>query len=518
MSQLSPAPAETEATSLRAGRLGVVGIVFYVVAAASPMVGMTGALPVAIVLGNGAAVPGAYLAAGIVLLLFSVGYAAMSQRVTNTGAFFAYVGRGLGIGPGVGSAYVSLVAYLAIQLAIFGFFGAVMAGQMDAKLGIDLSWWAWALIAWAIVLGLSAFSVDVGAKVLGVLMLLEIGSLVLVSLAVFFQGGGPEGFDFGASFAPTNIFVGGLTGSAGIALAFAFASFIGFEATAIYGEESKDPKRTVPMATYLAVTLITVLFAVTTFAVVTALGAANVVEETANRSAIDGVPLADSAAVIFSVADEYVGSWLADLMSWLVLSSLFAGLLAFQNSAARYFFSMGRAGVLPRALDRVNHAGAPLLGSIVTSVVTCVVIVLFALTDKDPVLNMFFWFSGLAVVAIVLVEFLVCVRGDRLLPTASARAEHLEDHDRAHPRRHRSARRRVPVDVAVRAAGRHRRGRGRPDGPVVGPELPRLHPDPAAVRGVRHRHDRGDRASPWRERSRGRRPRRVAAWVLPLGC
>ena len=90
---------------------------------------MTGALPVAIVLGNGAAVPGAYLAVGIVLLLFSVGYATMSQRVTNTGAFFAYVGRGLGIGPGVGSAYASLVAYLAIQLAIFGFFGAVCAAR-----------------------------------------------------------------------------------------------------------------------------------------------------------------------------------------------------------------------------------------------------------------------------------------------------------------------------------------------------------------------------------------------------
>ena len=95
---------------------------------------MTGALPVAMVLGNGAAVPGAYLAVGIVLLLFSVGYATMSQRVTNTGAFFAYVGRGLGIGPGVGSAYASLVAYLAIQLAIFGFFGAVMHSQMQAEL------------------------------------------------------------------------------------------------------------------------------------------------------------------------------------------------------------------------------------------------------------------------------------------------------------------------------------------------------------------------------------------------
>ena len=404
---LSPAPPETEGTSLREGRLGVVGIVFYVIAAASPLVGMTGALPVAIVLGNGAAVPGAYLAVGIVLLLFSVGYAAMSQRVTNTGAFFAYVGRGLGIGPGVGSAYVSLVAYLAIQLAIYGFFGAVMSSQMDAKLGIDLSWWVWTLLAWGVVLLLSAFSVDVGAKVLGVLMLLELASLMLVSIAVFVQGG-PDGFDFAASFAPDNILVGGITGSAGIALAFAFASFIGFEATAIYGEESREPKRTVPLATYAAVTIITVLFAATTFAVITAMGAANAVEETVKRSSVDGVPLADSAQVIFSVATEYVGSWLADVMSWLVLSSLFAGMLAFQNSAARYFFSMGRAGVLPSRLDHVNKAGAPLLGSIVTSVITGLVIVLFAVTDKDPVLNLFFWFSGLAVVAIVLVEVLVC--------------------------------------------------------------------------------------------------------------
>lgn len=405
---LSEAPEATEGTSLRGGRLGVVGIVFYVIAAASPLVGMTGALPVAIVLGNGAAVPGAYVVVGLVLLLFSIGYATMSHRVTNAGAFFAYVGRGLGIGPGVGAAYASLLAYLAIQLAIYGFFGAVMSGKMEAEFGIDLSWWVWSLLAWAVVLLLSASSVDVGAKVLGVLLVLELGSLVVMALAVFAQGGGPDGVELGASFAPDNILVGGLAGSAGIALAFAFASFIGFEATAIYGEESKDPKRTVPAATYLAVGVITVVFALTTLAVVSALGAGSVVDEAAGRSAVDGVPLVDSAQVLFSVADEYVGGWLASTMSWLVLSSLFAGLLAFQNSAARYFYSMGRAGVLPSRLDRVNHAGAPVLGSIVVSAVTALVILLFAVADKDPVLNLFFWFSGLAVVAIVLVEILVC--------------------------------------------------------------------------------------------------------------
>ncbi len=393
--------------SLASNRLGIAGIVFFVVAAAAPLVGMTGAVPVAIVLGNGAAAPGAYLAVGIVLLVFSVGYAAMSVRVSNTGAFFAYVGRGLGIVPGVGSAFVSLLAYLTIQLAVFGFFGAVAAGQIGAKTGLDLPWWAWALGVWAVVLLLSLLQVDLGAKVLGLLMIAEVTALALLAAVVLLQGGGPDGLAPLDSFSPANIFVGGFTGSAGIALAFAFASYIGFEATAIYGEETRNPKRAVPIATYIAVTLIAVLFALTSWAVVSGLGTSSVVDEVASISTVDGEPLADPALVLFSVADQYVGGWLATVMSWLVLSSLFAGLLAFQNSAARYVYSLGRAGVLPRVMDRVNERGAPIVGTVATSVVTGSVIVIFVVAGLDPVLNMFFWFSALAVLSIVLVEILV---------------------------------------------------------------------------------------------------------------
>src|SRR5690606_36834386 len=185
--------------SLRAGRLGVIGIVFFVVAAASPLVGMTGALPATIVLGNGAAAPGAYLLAGLTLLLFSVGYAAMSHQVTNSGAFFAYIGRGLGLHLGVGSAFTWLIAYLAIHLALFGFFGGLMAEQV----GI-LPWWGWSCMAWVAMTWLSLRSVDVGAGVLGVLLSLELLSLVTTAVPIFIKGG-PEGVDFAASFSPSNI-------------------------------------------------------------------------------------------------------------------------------------------------------------------------------------------------------------------------------------------------------------------------------------------------------------------------
>lgn len=395
-------------TQLKKGRLGVLGIVFFVVAASAPLVGMTGAVPVAMLAGNGAAAPGAYLAVGLVLLLFSVGYAAMSNRVTNTGAFFAFVGRGLGTHAGVASAFASLVGYITIQLAIYGFFGGIVAGEMAARFAIDLPWYVWTLLAWALVTGLSLLSVDIGAKVLGTLMILEVLSLFVTAVAILAQGG-PEGLNFAASFSPDQIFVGGFAGGAGIAIAFAFASFIGFEATAIYGEESKDPKRSVPKATYWAIGIITSLFAITSFAMVSGMGASKIFDEVIARSAIDEVPLANPAGVLFSLADQYVGTWMSQVMSVLVISSLFAGLLAFQNATSRYFFALGRGGVLPQRFGTTNKAGAPAAGVMLTSVLAAAVIIYFVVANLDPVLNLFFWMSAVTAIAIIFVEILVSV-------------------------------------------------------------------------------------------------------------
>lgn len=402
-SQPSPTSA-VEGTALARNRLGIAGVVFFVVAASAPLVGMTGAVPVAIVLGNGAGVPGAYLAVGLVLLVFAVGFGAMSSKVSNSGAFFAYVGRGLGIGPGVGSAFVSLLAYITVQLAIYGFFGNLATVMLNPLLGISLPWWVWTFITWVLVLGLSLLQVDIGAKVLGVLMLLEVISLFIVAFVVLGQGGA-EGLDWAASFSPAAVFEGGFTGTAGIALAFAFASYIGFEATAIYGEETKNPKRAVPLATYIAVGLITVLFTLTSFAMISGLGASGIVDSVLEVSG----GLADPSAVLFTVASDYVGPWLSVLMGWLVLTSLFAGLLAFQNNAARYFFSMGRAGVLPTSLDKVNKRQAPARGTLVMSAITLVVMAAFAIAGADPFLHLFSWMSAVAVMAIIVVEILVSV-------------------------------------------------------------------------------------------------------------
>ncbi len=52
-----------------------------------------------------------YIVVAITYIVFAAGFTAMSQYVSNSGAFYAYVGRGLGATPGIGAAAMAIFAY-----------------------------------------------------------------------------------------------------------------------------------------------------------------------------------------------------------------------------------------------------------------------------------------------------------------------------------------------------------------------------------------------------------------------
>ena len=376
------------------GSIGVVGIVFLVIAAAAPLTAIGGALPIMIATGNGAGAPMAYIVAAVVLLVFSVGYAAMSSHMTDTGAFYAYVGKGLGENVGLGAAGLALLTYTAIQAGIYGLAASTLQGLVVSYGGPDLPWWLWALVLIGIVSVLGYRSIDLGAKVLGVLLVLEIGIVLALSVAVFAQGGA-DGIDV-QSFTPDAF----LSGSPGIALMFAIASFIGFEATAIYGEEARDPKRTVPIATYAAVIVIGAVYAVSSWAVVLAFGSNSVADAAA----------ADPAGLTFAAAAQFLGATWSDIIQIMLVTSLFAALLAFHNAISRYVFALARRGAAPKALAR-THArhGSPHVGSIFQTLSAVLVVGLFALAGADPILQLFTWMSGLATVSILVLMVLTGV-------------------------------------------------------------------------------------------------------------
>ena len=93
-----------------AGRLGPAAIVFMVVAAAAPLTVVAGTFPIGIAAGNGAAYPASYLVCTAILILFAVGFTAMARHVPGAGAFYTYVGHGLGRHMGLGAAFLALLS------------------------------------------------------------------------------------------------------------------------------------------------------------------------------------------------------------------------------------------------------------------------------------------------------------------------------------------------------------------------------------------------------------------------
>ncbi|WP_405654042.1 MULTISPECIES: APC family permease [unclassified Streptomyces] len=385
------------AGKLKPDSLGVLGILFFVLSAQAPLTGIAGAVPIAVAIGNGAGAPAAYLAAGVIILLFSVGFVAMGRHVVDAGAFYTYIGKGLGRPAGSGSAGVALFAYCAVQAAMYGLYGVTVSGLVEHYSGVHVAWWVWTLVTMVIVQALGASGIEMGAKILAVFVLAEFSILIAFALVTLFKGGGHEGLGFTDSFSPS----AALQGAPGVALMFAVASMFGFEATAIYGEEAREPRKTVPRATYLSVAVITGFFAFTSWMLISAHGASQ-----ATGDAGKALQSGDATSFVFAPIAALFGGWANDVLPILLATSLFAGILAFHNSANRYLFSLGREGLLPHALTAINRRHSPWVAGTAQTVLSVLLVMPFAILGKDPVLTLFSWFSGVAVLGVMLLYFL----------------------------------------------------------------------------------------------------------------
>lgn len=120
--------ARRDSQQLRRSTVGVLGIAFLVISAAAPLTAMAGGAPIAMLLGNGPGIPAAYVVVSVILLIFSVGYTAMARHHTSTGAFYSFVARGLRQPAGGAAAVIALLGYNAMQIGLYGLFGAAAAG------------------------------------------------------------------------------------------------------------------------------------------------------------------------------------------------------------------------------------------------------------------------------------------------------------------------------------------------------------------------------------------------------
>ncbi len=399
---------------LRQNAVGLPGVLFMAVATAAPIAAMVANVPIAIGFGIGAHAPAGYMVATIVLGLFALGYSAMAKHITATGAFYGFISHGLGRVLGMSAGALTTMAYIVFEAALAGLFAYFGQGFVSTHFGIDIPWIFLALAMLAVNAVLTYFDVTLTAKVLGVFLITEIGILLLVAAGILVNGGGPQGWSL-QSLNPLNAFhdlnqvvadpinpgaIAVATGTAGIGLFFAFWSWVGFESTAMYGEESRNPKKIIPVAIMVAVLGIGVFYVFISWIAIVGTGPENAVSLAQNADT--------SAEIFFGPAREHLGAWSVFVFEFLLMTGSFACGMAFHNCASRYLYAIGRENLVPGfgATLGATHAkhGSPHIASFVQTGIATVIVLWFFFTDRDPYTSLFALLGLLGTSAILIVQ------------------------------------------------------------------------------------------------------------------
>jgi amino acid transporter len=332
-----------DAAAFSAGLIGPVG--------AMALLG-TGAAPIL-----GRAVTWAFIFALVGVSLVAYCFIRLSRHISHSGSVYALVGSTLGPQMGFFAGWALLGAYTGIAVGS-GIEIALFFNQFLNLTGIASSheWIVIALVALAIIGVLAFTEIKIITRTLlfseltGIVLVTILSVVIIVTLIL---GDGPHHRSFNFQFLSFEPGTGFSTISK--AALYGFLAFAGFEGAAALGEETTNPKREIPRAIRVALTVVGAFYLLTIIGQSIGYGpsAADI------RAFANGLPYGDLAQI-------YVDKALADVLNLAATISLFAICLGCSAGAARILFALARDGTgKSTGLAGVSRRGAPVVALMV---------------------------------------------------------------------------------------------------------------------------------------------------------
>src|SRR3954447_8430520 len=216
----------------------------------------------------GAALPLSFLLAFIACLFVGNTVVQFSRRLPSAGSFYTFNSQGLGPAAGFFTGWLFWIGYAVLAPGLFTAFGAFLHDYVAATFDTDVPWWIFSLAAMAIVFGLSARSIRASVNLDLALLAIEVVIFLVLAVAAIVSAGSAHNTPayFSPSSAPT-----GFAG-VGLGVVFGILSFIGFDAAATLGEETRNPRRNVPLAVAGALGAVGVFYVVVMYALTAGYG------------------------------------------------------------------------------------------------------------------------------------------------------------------------------------------------------------------------------------------------------
>ena len=359
---------------LRSSRYGVPTLFVLGIAAVTPLTVINGGQSLGFGKIQQLGTPVGYAVAALILGVFAVGLAAMARHVPNSGALYSYVAAGLGKPMGAAAAGIALVAYNALQIGLYGAFGVAATAALRL-FGVPGWWSLWAMLGWAAVTLLGQLRIRTNTRLLALLVLAEILLVLLLDTVMLAHpADGQVRFDaLNPALLATTTGVASLVG--------AITGLVGFEIPLAFAPLALDSRHTTRRAIIAILFVVGVLYA----------GSGWAMTVTASPDRIIGIAGTHLTDLFFHLPAPFVPPVVMDAAVVLFATSLFAALLAFHTTVARYTLTLAREGVLPRWLAVTRADEVPVTASLLQSTLAFNTLVVFVMAELDPTMDLFFF-------------------------------------------------------------------------------------------------------------------------------
>jgi amino acid transporter len=346
----------------------------------------------------GGSTPLAFLLGGVACLALAFVVIGFTRRMASAGYAYTYASRSLGKTTGFVTGWLYFFGMICfVPMTMSG--AAYLATDL---LHISTSWWiAFFFLGMVLFVVLSVIKIKVTTRTQLIVGIVTVAIIVLVDLITTAKGGA-HGQSAGA-FTFGHTVAGGFNGVF-YGIIFGVTSYIGFETSADFGEETANPRRYIPIAVIVATLFAVIFYLWTTYSMAIGYGVKN------------GATWAADPTALQTIANTFIGHWLGTLVAIGGMCSAFIVSVACATAGTRTLFAMGREGVLPKALGRTHpRFKTPVNATIAVAVVAVVMalVIGYPLYDSafgHPFSNYYFW-ATVGTLVIIVVYIMLCLGG-----------------------------------------------------------------------------------------------------------
>ncbi|HET8776577.1 MAG TPA: APC family permease, partial [Candidatus Limnocylindria bacterium] len=392
-------PVDGSQPTLARDAIGLPEVLFQSITHMAPAVATAASIGAATAFAGGIT-PLAVLFAMFAVLFTAFSMAELARHLPSAGGMYTYVGSGLGSFFGWMVAWGFALAeplVMPLLLGGFGFYGAIFLSEY-LNVTFDLAWVVLAILCGLLVWWLNYRGIGLSSRTGVVLGVIEIAIFLLISTLLIVNADNT-----------LSVFVPGDEGvkPAFQGMIFCLLAFIGFEAAAPLGEETAEPRRTIPRAVIWSAIVVGLFYVYNYYAATVFFGPDRMGDFLA---ANEGDPWG-------GMATEVLGTLGGLLVIFAILNSSVANANAGATAATRTLFAMGRASLLPRFFAAVHPETRAPVNAVhfqaISALIIAVVLGFILTSDPFPVgLNVYVFLGtmlGLLFAGIYILVNLACI-------------------------------------------------------------------------------------------------------------